>query len=160
MYRRISQQIEFLSKELMTNPENYKSKILELLHNLTNGNASGKEPFCSCLRQAIGHKCIHRSRGTCIGCGYEIYLKSFFFYLGIKIENCKKMEENSKTYFSKHKYRLYNATVLYPLAQELLLCLKQYYKVDISQYKKILTQKGLEDMENSYHEIFIEENQS
>ncbi|MBR5266968.1 MAG: hypothetical protein IKU20_02085 [Lachnospiraceae bacterium] len=160
MQQRITQQFKFLSTELLIDQQNYKSKVLELLKNLSTGKASSKEPFCYCLRQAAGYECTNPSRSSCIGCGYEIYLKSFFFHLGIKINQCKVSEENATTKFSKHKYRLYNATVLYPIAQELLLCMKEYYKIDISHYQKILKNTKSGKLEESYYEIFIEENRT
>lgn len=50
-----------------------------LLEKIAAGIAAAKQPEYFCLRVAAGDGCACADRGTCLGCGYEIYTKAAFY---------------------------------------------------------------------------------
>ena len=92
-----------------------------------------------CLSKACGKRCVNPQKENCIGCGYEMYSKTLFVILSSEILKNEQFFDNAKTQAEKIKRKALLNNKLYPAAYEMLSTLKNIYKIDISEYKKIIT---------------------
>ena len=119
--------------------QNIETVIRLILENIIKGNALGKDDGMYCLAKACGKRCVNPQKENCIGCGYEMYSKTLFVILSSEILKNEQFFDNAKTQAEKIKRKALLDNKLYPAAYEMLSTLKNIYKIDISEYKKIIT---------------------
>lgn len=126
-------------KECVDNKLEPKQVVLDILNNIICNKAQSKEKGIGCIEIAQGKKCIYPLRKKCVGCGKEIYLKSFLKELGNRINEKKMQAYASKTKGSKTKNVLMIKKILVPIAEEIIVALREIYEIkDIEEYKKML----------------------
>lgn len=126
-------------KEYQYEGKNPKEEIKKLVEKLAHNIAPSKNENMGCISVAQGKGCIYPKREDCIGCGQEIYLKSFMNELGKYFNRVKTAAYGSKTKGSKMKNILIMKNVLIPIGEEIFVTLRQIYKVeDLSIYKELL----------------------
>lgn len=109
------------------------------LEKLSYEEASSKQDKLYCIIRAQGKKCRYPKRKNCIGCGYEVYLKSCLSELGNVIKKTKQQAISSKTQNSRNKNILMIQNVFIPIVSEILITLKDVYKIEnIDEYKKFI----------------------
>ena len=116
-----------------------KKVALDILKNIIHNKAQSKEDGISCIVIAQGKNCIYPLRKKCVGCGEEIYLKSFLKELGNRINEKKMQVYASKTKGTRAKNILMINKILVPIAEEIIVSLREIYGIkDIEEYKKML----------------------
>ena len=66
---------------ILTDSGNSAERVQEILQNIAEGEIPAKQEGLLCLNLASGHACTEPERGSCMGCGYEVYTKSAFHLL-------------------------------------------------------------------------------
>lgn len=117
---------------------NVKNIIQIIIENIIDGECYGKDENVFCLAKACNNECVQVQRTTCIGCGYEMYLKSVLIELSQEIFNHESKLNNAITEGEKIKRTLILKERLYPASYEILSAIKYIYGEDIANYKKIL----------------------
>lgn len=116
-----------------------KEAIRKILRNISSDLAPGKANNVNCIAVAQGKGCIYKERKHCIGCGQEVYFKSYLNELGSYFSKVREAAYNSKTKGSKMKNVILIKKVLLPIIQEIFVTLKDVYKIeDIEKYKGLL----------------------
>lgn len=118
--------------------ENAYEIIKDVLDNVSMGKCIGKTEGVYCLRKACNKECSQINRKSCIGCGNEMYVRSFLLGLHNEIEYQKKYLEQAVTIGERIKCTAILEEKLYPAAFEMLAVIKNVYKEDIEVYKKLL----------------------
>lgn len=122
------------------NPKEVAKRSLE---RISYNEATAKQDKLDCMLIAQGKDCRYPKRKNCVGCGYEIYVKSCLSELGNRIEKAQQQAVSSKTQGSKNKNILMIKDVLIPIASEILITLKNVYKIEnIDEYKKFIQLRG------------------
>lgn len=125
-------------REYQLNSENPKKEIKKFLSRVACNTAPSRERNIGCLAIARGKGCINKL-GNCIGCGQEIYLKSYIKELGKYINRIKQQAIESKTEGSRAKNILLIKNVLVPVVEEVFTVLQDVYGVaDLDMYQKLL----------------------
>lgn len=82
------EQIEMIAQKVMVSKSRVKGlvayavngcdeqELKAILQKIASGASPGKQENYLCLNSAIGMTCPYPERGSCLGCGYEIYTKS------------------------------------------------------------------------------------
>lgn len=118
--------------------ENVYEIIKEALDNISRGKCSGKTEGVYCLRKACNKECSQINRKSCVGCGNEMYVRSFLLGLHNEIEYQKRCLEEAVTDGERIKCTAILEEKLYPAAFEMLSVIKNIYKEDIEEYKQLL----------------------
>ncbi|WP_088187860.1 hypothetical protein [Desulfosporosinus sp. FKA] len=119
------------------NEDNIHNLIRDALNSIINGECIGKNEGVTCLRKAFSKECSEKSRETCIGCGYEMYVKGFLMELHDEIRFQEHSLDIAKTQAEKIKRTAILEKKLYPTVHELLVTVKYVYGQDIEDYKKL-----------------------
>jgi|GEM_PF-6413707 len=127
-------------KEIIKLADNHdvKNIIQSIIENIIDGECYGKDENVFCLAKACNKECVQVQRTTCIGCGYEMYLKSVLLELSQEIFYHENKLNNAITEGEKIKRTLILKEKLYPASYEILSAIKYIYGEDITNYKKIL----------------------
>lgn len=115
----------------------------DVLNNIISGNALGKEEGIYCMAKSCGIKCLNVQRGSCIGCGHEMYSKALFIMLSAEILKQENKLDTAQTNAEKIKRSAILDKKLYPAVYEMLLGLKNIYDIDITEYKKIIKRSDI-----------------
>lgn len=116
-----------------------KTLAKNALVNLIYDKAPAKQEKFYCMRIAQGKDCIYKKRKDCIGCGYEVYVKSCLSELGNRIRKAQQEALSSKTQNSKNKNMLLLQNVLLPITKEILITLRDEHKVEnLEEYKQLI----------------------
>jgi len=124
------------------NDDNVHELIREALESITNGECTGKNEGIYCLRKAFGKECSEKSRETCIGCGYEMYVKAFLMELRNEIKFQGSCLDRAKTEGEKIKRRAILEKKLCPTVDELLVTIKYVYGQDVEEFKRLFGADG------------------
>lgn len=115
--------------------------ITEIVENalkeIADGKCVGKNEDVYCIRKAFGEECNMPNREHCIGCGSEMYLKTFLNDLHSEILLDRMKFQNAKTKAERFKWKSILENKLYPAAYEILKSIKYIYKQDITEYQKL-----------------------
>src|SRR5690606_38792016 len=90
-----------------------------------------------CIRKAFGEECNMPNREHCIGCGSEMYLKTFLNDLHSEILLDIMKFQNEKTKDERFKCKSILENKLYHAVYEILKSIKYIYKQDITEYQKL-----------------------
>lgn len=119
------------------NKDNVSELIKEALESIVNGECIGKNEGVYCLRKACGKECSEKYRTTCIGCGYEMYVKAFILGLRNEIKFQEHSLDVAKTAGERIKRTAILAEKLYPTVVELLSTVKYIYGQEIDGFKQL-----------------------
>ncbi len=100
-----------------------------LLEKIAAGIAVSKQPEFFCLRIAAGDRCINADRGTCLGCGYEIYTKAAF-YLVVNEFHRLVMARKEATGIDAERYGALLEKVVTPAITQMMASMKALYRSD------------------------------
>jgi hypothetical protein len=117
------------------NEDNVNEMIKRALESIINGECIGKNESIYCLRKACGKECSAKCRETCVGCGYEMYVKAFVMELGNEIKFQERSLAIAKTQGEKIKRTAILEKKLYPTVCELLTTVKYVYGQDVEALK-------------------------
>ena len=136
---RAKNEIDKIVREAVCNGLEPKIIAKNILLNIIYNEAPSKQGNIPCMLIAQGKPCIYPKRENCVGCGYEIYLKSCLFELGNRIQQAKEQVLISKTQASKNKNILMITNILSPIVAEIFITLKDVYKIEnIDEFKKLI----------------------
>ncbi|ASS68159.1 MULTISPECIES: hypothetical protein [Paenibacillus] len=127
----ISEIIKYISDE------NATEIVGNALKEIADGRCVGKNEDVYCIRKAFGEECNMPNREHCIGCGSEMYLKTFLSDLHNEIKVDRMKFENAKTKAERLKWKAILENKLYPAAYEVLTSMKYIYKQDITEYQRL-----------------------
>lgn len=103
-----------------------------LLEKLVAECAPAKQPEYFCLRIAAGDKCACPDRGSCLGCGYEVYTKASLNIVVKEFHRLYKSKENGDS-FEEKRCRSLLEKVLVPAITQMLASMKTLYKTDMEE---------------------------
>ncbi|QOX63880.1 hypothetical protein FRZ06_11320 [Anoxybacterium hadale] len=139
---KIDNQVALKSKQIISelllsfNNEDISDKIRKALSEIVDGKCIGKNDDVYCIQKAFGKECCMPKKENCIGCGSEMYLKTFLNDLREEIASSIKRFQNAKTNAEKFKWKSIIENKLLPAAYEVLFIVKYTYKQDITEYQK------------------------
>lgn len=114
-------------RELIPEIENNHENILNILHQIGNGNAVSKQDECLCLMTAMKRLCPYNERRGCIGCEYEISTKSTVFLLVSEYNRLYDLFNKSSDERLRNKYRILIKDTVLPVMEEILQCVEEQY---------------------------------
>ena len=136
---RAKNEIDKIVREAVCNGLEPKIIAKNILLNIIYNEAPSKQGNIPCMLIAQGKPFIYPKRENCVGCGYEIDLKSCLFELGNRIQQAKEQVLISKTQASKNKNILMITNILSPIVAEIFITLKDVYKIEnIDEFKKLI----------------------
>jgi hypothetical protein len=103
-----------------------------LLEKLVAECAPAKQPEYFCLRIAAGDKCACPDRGSCLGCGYEIYTKASLHIVAKEFRRLYKAKEAADG-FEETRCRNLLEKVLVPAIIQMLASMKTLYKTSMEE---------------------------
>lgn len=103
-----------------------------LLEKLVAECAPAKQSEYLCLRIAAGDKCACPERGSCLGCGYEIYTKASLHIVAKEFHRLCKAKEAADG-FEEMKCRSLLEKVLVPAITQILASMKTLYKTTMEE---------------------------
>jgi len=115
----------------------------KVLESILTDNCIGKNEGEYCLAKACSLGCINIQRESCIGCGYEVLVKSFLINLSQKIYRVEESYKNGVSEGEKAKWYSLLVKKLYPLTQEILVVLRTVYGVETPEYYEIFKRSGI-----------------
>lgn len=128
-----------LIKEIMSDEEDKRNTILQILHRIGNGNAVSKQDECLCLMSAMKKLCPYNDRAGCIGCEYEISTKSTVFLMTSEYNRLLALYRNTTDLRLKKKYEALIKETVLPTIDELLQCVQeQYGEAALKSLEKVL----------------------
>jgi hypothetical protein len=135
-------------KEIMqlANGENPAKTARKIVENIIRGECYGKNEGVYCLAKACYKGCVQKQRISCIGCGYEMYLKSVLIELSQEIFEQEKNLNRAVTDGERIKREKILKERLYPVSYEILATIKNVFHEDITEYKKILRRNDQYDI--------------
>lgn len=116
-----------LVRELISETDNSRETILNILHRIGNGNAVSKQNECLCLMSAMKRFCPYSDRTSCIGCKYEISTKSTIFLMVSEYNRLFELYQKSTDERMKNKYKALIKETVLPTMEELLQCVQEQY---------------------------------
>lgn len=119
------------------NDENTTAIVEKALKEIANGKCVGKNEDVYCIRKAFGEECNMPNREHCIGCGSEMYLKTFLNDLHKEVIVDRMKLQNAKTKAERFKWKSILENKLYPAVYEILKSMKYIYKQDITEYQRL-----------------------
>ncbi|MEK5478142.1 hypothetical protein NYE70_14645 [Paenibacillus sp. FSL R5-0407] len=119
------------------NDENVTEIAGNALKEIADGKCLGKNEDVYCIRKAFGEECNMPNREHCIGCGSEMYLKTFLNDLHNEIKVDRMKFQNAKTRAERFKWKAILENKLYPAVYEILASMKHIYKQDITEYQRL-----------------------
>ncbi len=119
------------------NDDNVTEFVKNALEEIADGKCIGKNEGVYCIKKAFGQECSMPTREHCIGCGFEMYLKTFLNDLNNEIISDNIKFQNAQTKAEKFKWKLILEKKLYPAVYEILTLIKYLYKQDITEYQKM-----------------------
>ncbi|OAB41782.1 hypothetical protein [Paenibacillus antarcticus] len=137
------EKVEFKAKQTISeiimyiNDENATEIVENALKEIADGKCVGKNEDVYCIRKAFGEECNMPNREHCIGCGSEMYLKTFLSDLHNEIKVDRMKFGNAKTKAERLKWKAILENKLYPAAYEILASMKYIYKQDITEYQRL-----------------------
>ncbi len=112
--------------KIMSEGINSHDSVSLLLQRLVADGAPAKQPDFLCLRIASGDKCISSDRGTCIGCGYEVYTKAAFYTIVKEYRLLNKKRKNASK-MEAFRYQQILKKAILPAVTEVLESMKKLY---------------------------------
>lgn len=103
-----------------------------LLEKLVAECAPAKQREFFCLRIAAGDKCACPDRGSCLGCGYEVYTKASLHIVAKEFRRLYKAKEAADG-FEEMRCRNLLEKVLVPAITQILASMKTLYKTDMEE---------------------------
>ena len=103
-----------------------------LLEKLVAECAPAKQPEFFCLRIAAGDKCACPDRGSCLGCGYEIYTKASLHIVAKEFRRLYKAKEDAHG-LEEERCRKLLEKVLVPAITQMLASMKTLYKCGMEE---------------------------
>ena len=103
-----------------------------LLGKLVAECAPAKQSEFFCLRIAAGDKCACPDRGSCLGCGYEIYTKASLHIVAKEFRRLYKAKEDADG-FEAERCRSLLEKVLVPAISQMLASMKALYKTSMEE---------------------------
>ena len=126
-------------KKLFTSANASPSEILMILHRIGGGYAVSKCDELLCVMTAMKKVCPFPERHNCFGCQYEIGTKSTIFSMASEYNRLKALAKNARSDIERRKYIHLIKTVVLPILEEVLVCLKQNYGDEVaSAYERIV----------------------
>ena len=126
-------------KKLFTSANASPSEILMILHRIGGGYAVSKCDELLCVMTAMKKVCPFPERHNCFGCQYEIGTKSTIFSMASEYNRLKALAKNARSDIERRKYIHLIKTVVLPVLEEVLVCLKQNYGDEVaSAYERIV----------------------
>ena len=126
-------------KELFADTETTPSEILMILHRIGGGYAVSKCDELLCVMTAMKRVCPYPERENCFGCEYEIGTKSTIFSMASEYNRLRKLAENATSDMEKRKYVHLIKTIVLPVLEEVLTCLRDNYGDDVAAaYERIV----------------------
>ena len=114
-------------KELFQSTNATHHDILQILHRIGNGYAVSKQNECLCLITAMQKICPFMGRSNCIGCKYEISIKSTVFLIISEYNRLYDLYKAAQDNRLKEKYRTLLQETVLPVLDELLQCVQEQY---------------------------------
>lgn len=108
------------------------------LGRICNGEAFSKQSECQCLITAVGMICPYTQRETCIGCKYEISMKSTLFLLISEYNRIATLYKKTQDPIEKAKHEHMLNTKIIPLIAEMLKCLENYDDETRKEYEELI----------------------
>lgn len=131
-------------QELISEQDNPREYILNILHRIGNGSAVSKQNECLCLMTAMKRLCPYNPRRGCIGCDYEISTKSTIFLLASEYNRLYALYNESTDERTKNKYRTLIKETVLPVMEEILQCVEEQYGTSaLKSLEKILKENVL-----------------
>ncbi|MET0018269.1 hypothetical protein [Oscillibacter sp.] len=126
----------------LTSSQNVDEIAKRMLSNIIDGECYGKTEGIYCLSKACYMGCQQKQRESCIGCGYEMYIKSLLLELSIEITRQETLSASAKTTAERVKHTMILKGKLYPASHEILKTIKHVYGQDTSDFISILKRSG------------------
>lgn len=130
----------------LANASDIKKNVFDTLQNIASGNAPSRQRECLCLMTAAGFPCAFSCRGSCIGCGYEIYTKTAMYTLMQEYSRIMRTKNRSETSEARRYEKILEQAIL-PAAAEMLAAAKLLYpEADVTELLDIM-EKGLDQLD-------------
>ena len=127
---RVKKQSTEIVRKLLSESDNTRENILNILHRIGNGNAVSKQNECLCLMSAMKRLCPYSHRKSCIACEYEISTKSTIFLMVSEYNRLFMLYQESTDERLKNKYRVLIKEAVLPTMEELLQCVEEQYGIE------------------------------
>ncbi|MCL2775536.1 MAG: hypothetical protein FWD71_19660 [Oscillospiraceae bacterium] len=111
--------------EMIKGFPNVAKSVGETLQNIASGLAPSKQSDRLCLMTAAGFACPFAGRSGCIGCEYEIYMKTTMYTLMGEYKRLNRIAETGST--ESHRYGLILKQAVMPAIKEMLAAAKLLY---------------------------------
>lgn len=126
-------------KNLFIDKDSSPSEILMILHRIGGGYAVSKCDELLCIMTAMKKVCPFPERHNCFGCKYEIGTKSTIFSMASEYNRLKALAKSARSDIERRKYIHLIKSVVLPVLEEVLVCLKQNYGDEVaSAYERII----------------------
>ena len=100
--------------------EHTKEEVLNILHNIGNGDAYSKTDSCMCLITAMGKMCPHLGYSNCPSCEYEISTKTTMFLMAREIHRLQELYKKTDNPVEKQRYKAIVKDIVAPSIEEML----------------------------------------
>lgn len=117
------------------NAENRQTIANQMLMNIVQREAVGKQMGVSCLCAARRVPCAHTNRQDCLGCEYAIYEHGLFFFAVQRIRIMYEKLGNARTDGERRKISGMLEDIYLPAVYEMMLFSKEQYGMNIEAYK-------------------------
>ena len=104
-----------------------KQGVVNILHNIANGNAPSKQKGSMCLMAGMRKICPFPDRKFCPGCEYEISTKSTMYVMISESDRLMALYKNTTDPIQKKRYESILLDVVLPSIDEMLTCISELY---------------------------------
>ena len=116
-------------------PESKKLIAKQILENIIQRKAVGKQLGVICLCSARGVPCVHLNKEICIGCLFSIYERGFFYFMIERIRDMYISLDRAKTEGERRKIQGLLDEIYIPAVYDILHFSKYAYGMDVEDYK-------------------------
>lgn len=107
--------------------EHTEEEVLNILHNIGNGDAYSKTDSCMCLITAMGKMCPHLGHSNCPSCEYEISTKTTMFLMAREIHRLQELYKKTDNPVEKQRYKAIVKDIVAPSIEEMLTVMDDVY---------------------------------
>lgn len=107
-------------------------EVLNILHNIGNGNSYSKQNESLCLVTAMHKMCPFKERTSCIGCRYEISTKATFQLMLREYKRNKEIFNTSHSEAEIKRSKAVAEKIIIPSIQRMIICMKNDYGKEAS----------------------------
>lgn len=110
--------------------EHSQDEILNILHNIGNGEAVSKTDSCMCLITAMGKVCPYLGYSNCPSCEYEISTKTTMFLMAREVHRLQGIYNTTINELEKQRCRAIVKDIVAPSIEEMLQVMEDVYGAD------------------------------